>query len=106
LRLLGPHYRFPPAFAELQAAYATNPTPALLPASRALAAQAWALVLDSSLSRSIPAYFQPNGQPFLEIYLANVKHIRHHTYQVFVYLKLLHVSVHSRHLYRFVSPDG
>ncbi len=68
---------------------------------RLAAAGAFALVFDAELTRSLPTVFAPVGVPFLETLLINWKHLLHHAYQLFVYLKLLGVAVTTRHLYRF-----
>ena len=68
---------------------------------RHLIAEGFAATTDSDLDRAIPTYFTPTGEPFLSVLLVNQQHLHHHTYQLFVYLKLLGIPVETRHLYRF-----
>lgn len=56
---------------------------------------------ESQLTAVIPTYFTPEGEPFLAIFLTNWKHLNHHAYQLFTYLKLYGIPVSTRHLYRF-----
>jgi hypothetical protein len=56
---------------------------------------------EPQLTQSIPTYFTPEGEPFLAIFLTNWKHLNHHAYQLFTYLKLYGIPVSTRHLYRF-----
>ena len=74
---------------------------ALLGALRRHIGEGFALTADVDLSREIPTYFTPRGEPLLETLLGNAKHSNHHAHQLFVYLKLLGVPVETRHLYRF-----
>jgi len=64
------------------------------------------LTSDEDLGRRVPTYFNPGGEPFLEILLTNLKHVNHHAHQLFVYLKLMGVAVETRHLYRFRETQG
>lgn len=75
--------------------------PRLFPELRQAAAHGFALVNDGELTRSLPTFFTPEGAPFLETLLVNSKHLQHHGYQLFLYLKLLGVPVETRHLFRF-----
>ncbi len=70
-------------------------------ALRRAAAQGFALVTDAELTQRLPTVFSPEGAPFLETLLINWKHLEHHAYQLFLYLKLLGVPVSTRQLYRF-----
>lgn len=69
--------------------------------ARSLTQEGFALTADSDLARRIPTHFNPAGEPFLATLLINGKHIHHHAYQLFVYLKLLGLPVGARQLYRF-----
>jgi len=74
---------------------------ALLADCRAAAATGFALVTDADLPRRLPTVFSPAGQPFAGVLSVNWKHLLHHGYQLFFYLKLLGVPVGTRDLYRF-----
>lgn len=74
---------------------------ALLADCRLAAGEGFALVADADLPRRLPTVFSPAGQPFAAVLLVNWKHLLHHGYQLFFYLKLLGVPVGTRHLYRF-----
>lgn len=78
-------------------------TRALLASFRAQMREGFAATADADLGRKIPTYFTPAGEPFLETLLTNGKHVNHHAYQLFVFLKLMGVPVGTRHLYRFKS---
>lgn len=56
---------------------------------------------EDQLTQIIPTYFTPTGEPFLAIFLTNWKHLNHHAYQLFTYLKIYGLPVSTRHLYRF-----
>ena len=73
----------------------------VMAAYRAQVREAFELMEDADLVRVIPTYFVPEGEPFLAVLLTNWKHVNHHAYQLFIYLKLLGVPVGTRHLYRF-----
>jgi len=75
----------------------------LLASARAHTKEGFALTSDADLARKIPTYFTPQGEVFLETLLTNGKHVNHHAYQLFVYLKLLGLPVGTQHLYRFKS---
>ncbi|MBY0508478.1 MAG: DinB family protein [Bryobacteraceae bacterium] len=60
-----------------------------------------ARVTDADLTRVIPTYFAPAGEPFLAILLTNAKHLNHHAHQLFTYWKMLGLPVRTRNLYRF-----
>ena len=68
---------------------------------RHLIDEGFAATDDRDLARSIPTFFTPSGEPFLAVLLVNQQHLHQHTYQLFVYLKLLGLPVETRHLYRF-----
>jgi hypothetical protein len=55
---------------------------------------------DSDLSRLIPTVFVPQGEPVLTLVLGNLEHLINHKYQLFIYLRLLGVSVGTKDLYR------
>ncbi len=74
---------------------------ALLADCRAAAAEGFALVTDADLPRRLHTVFSPEGQPFAGVLMVNWKHVLHHGFQLFFYLKLLGVPVSTRHLYRF-----
>jgi hypothetical protein len=76
---------------------------ALLASGRAHTKEGFALTADADLARKIPTFFTPEGEVFLEALLTNGKHVNHHAYQLFVYLKLLGLPVGTQHLYRFKS---
>lgn len=76
---------------------------ALLSTCRAHAAEGFALTTDAQLSQLIPTYFSPQGEALLSVLLQNSNHIKHHAYQLFLYLKLLGLPVSTRHLYHFES---
>jgi hypothetical protein len=68
---------------------------------RQMARDGFALLCDRELTASLPTHFAPEGAPFLDTLLINWKHLVHHGYQLFVYLKLMGVPVSTRHLFRF-----
>jgi len=70
---------------------------------RQLLKKGFALVRDEQLQEAIPTYFRPEGEIWLSVLLSNWKHTNHHAYQLFLYLKLLGVSVSTKELYRFSS---
>lgn len=76
---------------------------ALLASARAHTKEGFALTEDADLVRKISTYFTPQGEVFLETLLINGKHVNHHAYQLFVYLKLLGLPVGTADLYRFKS---
>lgn len=75
----------------------------LLAFGRAHTQEGFAITSDADLARKIPTYFTPEGETFLETVLVNGKHVNHHAYQLFVYLKLMGLPVGTRQLYRFKS---
>ena len=64
-------------------------------------AEGFLLTKDSELSTLIPTYFAPEGDPFLATLWANQKHVQHHFYQLFVYLKLMGLPMGTQHLHHF-----
>jgi len=76
---------------------------ASLETSRARAVEGFSLTADEDLTRDIPTYFSPLGEPFLETLWANLKHLQHHTYQLFIYLKLMGLPVTTANLHKFKS---
>jgi hypothetical protein len=59
------------------------------------------LLGDLDLGRKIPTVFVPEGEPLLSLLLVNCEHLASHKYQLFIYLRLLGVTVASRDLYHF-----
>ena len=53
---------------------------------------------------SIPTAFTQSGAPFLSVLLDNLEHFINHKFQLFLYLKLLGVSVQTADLYRMTKP--
>lgn len=94
-------------FNTLKTQLSNTPNPSL-PESRAFCticrthiAEGFSHTTDSQFAQLIPTYFSPQGEAFLSVLLDNVKHLNHHAYQLFVYLKLLGLPVSTRHLYHF-----
>jgi DinB superfamily len=58
-------------------------------------------VADVDLGRKIPTVFVPEGESFLSLLLVNFEHLASHKYQLFMYLRLLGLSVASEDLYHF-----
>jgi hypothetical protein len=58
-------------------------------------------VRDADLSRKLPTVFVPEGESLMTLLLGNLEHLINHKYQLFMYLKLIGVSVTSRDLYHF-----
>jgi hypothetical protein len=59
------------------------------------------LLRDSDLGRLIPTVFVAGGEPVLTLLLGNLEHLINHKHQLFTYLRLMGVDVHSRDLYCF-----
>ncbi len=58
------------------------------------------VVGDDDLARCVPTVFVPEGEAVLTLLLGNLEHLVNHKYQLFLYLKLLGVDVHTSDLYR------
>ena len=58
------------------------------------------LLCDEDLARRVPTVFVPEGESLMTILLANLEHFTNHKHQLFMYLKLLGVSVSTSDLYR------
>jgi hypothetical protein len=63
--------------------------------------EGFALLRDSDLGRKLPTVFVSEGEPVLSLLLVNFEHLASHKYQLFMYLRLLGVTVASRDLYHF-----
>lgn len=63
--------------------------------------QGFAVLRDEDLARRTPTVFVQSGEPILTLLLGNLEHLINHKHQLFVYLKLLGVSVGTKDLYRF-----
>ncbi|HWO02680.1 MAG TPA: DinB family protein [Blastocatellia bacterium] len=61
--------------------------------------QGFAILRDQDLARSVPTVFEPRGEAVLTLLLANLEHLINHKHQLFSYLKLLGVQVHTADLY-------
>ena len=69
-------------------------------------AEGFSHTTDLHLAQLIPTYFSPQGEVFLSVLLENAKHLNHHAYQLFLYLKLLGIPVSTQHLYHFrTAPE-
>jgi len=63
--------------------------------------EAFPLLTDADLSRSIPTVFVPAGEPILTLLLGNLEHLINHKHQLFLYLRLMGVQVDTGDLYQF-----
>jgi hypothetical protein len=63
--------------------------------------EGFALLQDLDLGRVIPTVFVPDGEALLSLLLVNLEHLASHKYQLFLYLRMLGVSVASKDLYHF-----
>ena len=52
-------------------------------------------------SRKLPTVFVAEGETLLTLLLGNLEHVINHKHQLFMYLKLMTVSVSTEDLYRF-----
>jgi hypothetical protein len=68
---------------------------------RAHIAEAFALLDDNALARSIPTVFVPSGQTLMTLLLGNLEHLINHKRQLFELLKRAQVNVGTADLYRF-----
>jgi hypothetical protein len=100
-------------FAELRSApvnHACAPAEAAerIAAYRGRIVEGFALLYDVDLAPRIPTVFVRTGETVLTLLLGNLEHLINHKHQLFVYLKLMGVSVESRDLYCFrgrPAPD-
>jgi hypothetical protein len=67
---------------------------------RAHIAEAFALLDDDALARSIPTVFVPSGQTLMTLLLGNLEHLINHKRQLFELLKRARVNVGTADLYR------
>jgi DinB family protein len=70
---------------------------------RAHISEAFALLDDSTLARSIPTVFVPAGQSLATLLLGNLEHLINHKRQLFESLKRLQVQVGTSDLYALRS---
>lgn len=68
---------------------------------RASVIEGFAALQDADLARKLPTVFVPEGEAILTLLLINLEHLASHKYQLFLYLRMLGVSVESRDLYHF-----
>jgi hypothetical protein len=59
----------------------------------------FAVLRDSDLSRKLPTVFVAEGETVLTLLLGNLEHLINHKHQLFLYLKMLPVSVGTADLY-------
>jgi hypothetical protein len=64
-------------------------------------AEGFAVLRDADLARKLPTVFVADGEAVLTLLLGNLEHLINHKHQLFMYLKLLPVSVGTPDLYRF-----
>jgi hypothetical protein len=67
---------------------------------RAHIEEGFAMLRDEDLARKLPTVFMPEGESVMTLLLGNLEHLINHKHQLFVYLKLLPVSVGTADLYR------
>jgi hypothetical protein len=67
---------------------------------RAHIEEGFAVLRDGDLGVKLPTVFVPEGESVLTLLLGNLEHLINHKHQLFVYLKLLPVSVGTADLYR------
>ena len=68
---------------------------------RAHIEEGFALLSDADLGRKLPTVFVAEGESVLTLLLGNLEHLVNHKHQLFMYLKLLPVSVGTPDLYQF-----
>jgi hypothetical protein len=56
---------------------------------------------DEDLARRVPTVFVRTGETVLTLLLGNLEHLINHKHQLFIYLKLMGISVETRDLYCF-----
>jgi DinB superfamily len=72
---------------------------------RARIAEGFAVLRDADLGRKLPTVFVAEGESVLTLLLGNLEHLINHKHQLFMYLKMLPVSVGTRDLYRLRSSS-
>ena len=68
---------------------------------RARIAEGFAVLCDGDLERKLPTVFVAEGESVLTLLLGNLEHMINHKHQLFMYLKLVGVSVGTPDLYKF-----
>ena len=68
---------------------------------RAHIEEGFTVLSDADLGRKLPTVFVADGELVLTLLLGNLEHLVNHKHQLFMYLKLLPVSVGTPDLYRF-----
>jgi len=68
---------------------------------RAHIAEGFTVLSDADLARKLPTVFVAEGELVLTLLLGNLEHLVNHKHQLFLYLKLLPVSVGTPDLYQF-----
>ena len=68
---------------------------------RAHIEEAFSLLTDADLARTIPTVFVPEGEALLTLLLGNLEHLINHKYQLFGTLKQTGIHVGTRDLYHF-----
>jgi hypothetical protein len=63
------------------------------------------LLRDPALPGLVPTVFVPRGEPLLTLLLGNLEHLVNHKHQLYMYLRLMGVTVGSADLYRFRGLD-
>jgi uncharacterized damage-inducible protein DinB len=63
--------------------------------------QGFAVLADADLGRKLPTLFVADGEPVLTLLQGNVEHLMNHKHQLFMYLKLMGVTVGTADLYQF-----
>jgi hypothetical protein len=64
-------------------------------------AEGFACLTNLDLARLIPTVFVPRGEAVLTLLLGNLEHLINHKHQLFLYLKLLDVTVDTPDLYHW-----
>ncbi len=59
------------------------------------------LLEDVDLDRKLPTVFVTEGETIMTLLLGNLEHLTNHKHQLFMYLRLMGLSVTSKDLYRF-----
>jgi hypothetical protein len=62
--------------------------------------EGFAVLCDGDLCSKLPTVFVADGEPVLTLLLGNLEHLINHKHQLFVYLKMLPMSVGTADLYR------
>jgi hypothetical protein len=61
--------------------------------------EGFAMLRDDDLARNLPTVFVAEGEPVLTLLLGNLEHLINHKHQLFMYLKMLPVSIGTADLY-------